>query len=158
MWTKELSADRPPRIEVMTGLARDQVDDLVQQLHQHGIWAVRRRRAPDPYRSVIVVLLYLRHNLSQDLLAELFACSQPTISRMVTLLIPALTDLLVPLAERVAERELASTVRVDGFLVPIGDRRKNTYTSGMYSGCEDGHAVAGFRFGSYSGWPSVPCV
>jgi hypothetical protein len=37
-------------------------------------------------------------------------------------------------AERVAEQELASTVRVDGFLVPIGDRRKNTYTSGMYSG------------------------
>jgi hypothetical protein len=25
-----------------------------------------------------------------------------------------------------AERELRSTVRVDGFLVPIGDRRKNT--------------------------------
>jgi hypothetical protein len=41
---------------------------------------------------------------------------------------------LSPLADRVADRELRSTVRVDGFLAPIGDRRrKNTYTSGMYS-------------------------
>lgn len=46
------------------------------------------------------------------------------------MLIPILTDLLAPLAER----ELCSTVRVDGFVAPIGDRRKNTCTSGMYSG------------------------
>ena len=71
----------------------------------------------------MVVLLYLRHNLSQNPLAELFCCSQPTVSRLVSLLIPVLTELLAPLAQRVAERELASTVRVDGFLVPIGDRR-----------------------------------
>jgi len=45
-----------------------------------------------------------------------------------------LAEVLSPLADRVAERELRSTVRVDGFLAPIGDRRKNTYTSGVYSG------------------------
>ncbi|MCP2322266.1 hypothetical protein HDA40_000773 [Hamadaea flava] len=118
----------------MTGLARDQVDDLVRQLAGHGLWSVQRRRALDPYRSVLVVLLYLRHNLSQHLLAELFGCSQPTISRLVTSLIPALTRVLTPLTNQITERELRSTVRVDGFLVPIGDRRKNTYASGMYSG------------------------
>jgi hypothetical protein len=118
----------------MTGLGRDQVDDLVRELASHGLWSVRRRRALDPHRSVLAVLLYLRHNLSQHLLAELFDCSQSTISRLVTLLIPVLTEVLTPLADRTAERELRSTVRVDGFLVPIGDRRKNTYTSGMYSG------------------------
>jgi hypothetical protein len=41
---------------------------------------------------------------------------------------------LASTAKATAQRELRSTVRVDGFLVPIGDRRKNTYTSGMYSG------------------------
>jgi hypothetical protein len=128
------SADRPPRVENMTGLAREQVDDLVAQLAESGLWQVDRRRALDPHRSVLVVLLYLRHNLSQRLLAELFGCSQPTVSRLVTLLIPMLADVLTPLAERVAQRELRSTVRVDGFLAPIGDRRKGTYTSGMYSG------------------------
>jgi Helix-turn-helix of DDE superfamily endonuclease len=80
----------------MTGLDRDQVDDLVLQLAGHGLWSVRRRRALDPHRSVLVVLLYLRHNLSQHLLAELFGCSQATISRLVTLLIPILTQLLTP--------------------------------------------------------------
>jgi hypothetical protein len=44
------------------------------------MWAVQRHRALDPYRLVLVVLLYLRHNLSQQLLAALFGCSQPTIS------------------------------------------------------------------------------
>jgi len=118
----------------MTGLARDQIDDLVQQPRTRGLWAINRGRALDPHHSVLVVLLYLRHNLSQQLIAALFGCSQPTVSRTITLLIPILTELLAPLAERVAERELRSTVRVDGFLVPIGDRRANTYKSGMYSG------------------------
>ncbi|MEV0269627.1 transposase family protein [Hamadaea sp. NPDC050747] len=122
------------RVENMTGLASDQVDHLVEQLTDGGVWRAHRHRALDPHRSVLVVLLYLRHNLPQRLLAELFGCSQPTISRLITMLIPILTDVLSPLAERVAERELRSTVRVDGFLAPIGDRRANTYTSGMYSG------------------------
>jgi hypothetical protein len=134
VWTHQPRADRPPRVEIMTGLTRDQVDDLVQQLRTRGLWAINRRRALDPHHSVLVVLLYLRHNLSQQLIAALFGCSQPTVSRTITLLIPILTDLLAPSADRVAERELRSTVRVDGFLVPIGDRRANTYKSGMYSG------------------------
>jgi len=83
---------------------------------------------------VVVVLLYLRHNMSQPLLAELFACSQPTISRLVSLLLPALTEILTATTQARADRELRSTVRIDGFLVPIGDRRESTYTSGMYSG------------------------
>jgi hypothetical protein len=93
-----------------------------------------RRRAVGPYRAVIVVLLYLRHNLSQALLAELFGCSQPTVSRLVSRLLPVITTVLTPLAEQVAAKALRSTVRVDGFLAPTGDRRANTYTSGMYSG------------------------
>ncbi|MDI1463433.1 transposase [Catellatospora sp. KI3] len=118
----------------MTGLTRDQVDDLVERVTGHGLWPLRRRRALDPRRAVVAVLLYLRHNLSQPLLAELFGCSQPTISRLVTLLLPVLTEVLAAVTQATAGRELRSTVRVDGFLVPIGDRRKDTYTSGMYSG------------------------
>jgi hypothetical protein len=118
----------------MTGLNTDQVDDLVTRVARHGLWPLRRRRALDPRQAVIAVLLYLRHNLSQPLLAELFGCSQPTISRLVTLLLPVLTDVLATTVQDRTERELRSTVRVDGFLVPIGDRRANTYNSGMYSG------------------------
>lgn len=117
----------------MTGLAGDQVTDLVVCVAAYGLWPLRRRRALNLRQSVTVVLLYLRHNLSQPLLAELSGRSQPTISRLITLLIPILTEVLTATAQATAEQELRSTVRVDGFLVPVGDRRKNTYTSGMYS-------------------------
>jgi hypothetical protein len=118
----------------MAGLTRDQVDRLVMDVYAHGSLDPARRRAVGPYRAVLVVLLYLRHNLSQALIAELFGCSQPTVSRLIGRLAPVITTVLTPHAEQVAARELRSTVRVDGFLAPTGDRRENTYTSGMYSG------------------------
>jgi hypothetical protein len=78
--------------------------------------------------------LYKSINLSQALIAELFGCSQPTVSRLVGRLMPILTTVLTRTAEATAQRELRSTVRVDSFLVLTGNWRKNTYTSGMYSG------------------------
>lgn len=55
-------------------------------------------------------------------------------SRLIGRLAPVITNVLTDNAERVAAQQLRSTVRVDGFLVPIGDRRQGTNTSGMYSG------------------------
>ena len=67
----------------MTGLSSDQVDRLVLGVYASGSLDPARRRVLGPYRSVLVVLLYLRHNVSQALIAELFGCSQPTVSRLV---------------------------------------------------------------------------
>lgn len=67
-------------------------------------------------------------------MAELFGCSQPTVSRLIGRLAPTITAVLADNADQAAARALRSTVRIDGFLAPIGDRRENTYTSGMYSG------------------------
>jgi Helix-turn-helix of DDE superfamily endonuclease/DDE superfamily endonuclease len=100
----------------------------------HGTVDPTHRRAVGPYRAVLVMLIYLRHNLSQALVAELFGCSQPTVSRLVGRLAPTITAVLTPHAEHAAAQALRSTVRIDGFLAPIGDRRENTYTAGMYSG------------------------
>jgi hypothetical protein len=109
------------------GWARCKVDRLVDQLvllvYADMGFTPGRRRAVGPYRAVIVVL-YLRHNLSQALLAELFGCSQPTVSRLVGQLLPVITTVLTH-ADQVAAKALCSTVRVDGFLVPTGDRRTN---------------------------------
>jgi hypothetical protein len=118
----------------MAGLSSDQVDRLVIAVYAHGGLDPARRRAVGPYRAVLVVLIYLRHNLSQALVAELFGCSQPTVSRLIGRLAPVITTVLTPTAEQITIKELRSTVRVDGFLAPIGDRRANTYRSGMYSG------------------------
>jgi Helix-turn-helix of DDE superfamily endonuclease len=118
----------------MAGLSSDQVDRLVIAVYAHGGLDPARRRVVGPYRAVLVVLIYLRHNLSQALVAELFGCSQPTVSRLIGRLGPVITTVLTPNAEQVVSKQLRSTVRVDGFLAPVGDRRANTYTSGMYSG------------------------
>ena len=117
----------------MAGLTSDQVDRLVIAVYAHGALDPARRRAVGPYRAVLVVLIYLRHNLSQALVAELFGCSQPTVSRLIGRLAPVITTVLTPNAEQMAAKEFRSTVRVDGFLVPIGDRREDTYSSGTVS-------------------------
>jgi DDE superfamily endonuclease/Helix-turn-helix of DDE superfamily endonuclease len=136
----------------MTGLSSEQVDRLVADVYAHADLDPAKRRVVGPYRSVLVVLIYLRHNLSQALVAELFGCSQPTVSRLIGRLAPTITTVLTPGAEHRAERELRSTVRVDGFLAPIGDRRENTYTSGMYSGkrhrCGFNVQVVGSAYGT----------
>lgn len=119
----------------MTGLTRDQVTDLVSLVRDRigDRFTVRGRRRLGLYRSVVVVLLHLRHNLSQAVIAELFECSQPTISRLLSLLRPVLIDVLAASAEAVQERELRSTVRVDGFVVPTGDHRLSEYKQQMWS-------------------------
>jgi hypothetical protein len=109
----------------MTGLTSDRVDRLVLDVYAAGNLDPHRRRAIGPYRAVLVVLMYLRHNVSQSLIAELFGCSQPTVSRLVGRLVPIITTVLTATADTVAERELRSTVRVDGFLVPTGARTRS---------------------------------
>lgn len=121
-------------MQIMAGLGPEQVDQLVADVYTTGGIDPARRVVVGPYRTVLMVLVYLRQNLSQALIAELFGCSQPTVSRWIGRLTPIITAVLSPTAEHRAERELRSTVRVDGFLAPTGDRRENTFTAGMYSG------------------------
>lgn len=124
-------------MQIMAGLAPEQTDHLVAAAHAAGGIDPGRRRVVGPYQTVLMVLMvlvYLRHNTSQALIAELFGCSQPTVSRWIGRLAPLITTVLTPAAKHREQRELRSTVRVDGFLAPAGDRRENTYTAGMYSG------------------------
>jgi hypothetical protein len=119
----------------MTGPTRDQVTGLVSLVRDRvgDRFAMRGRRRLGLYRSVVAVLLHLRHHLSQAVIAELFDCSQPTVSRLLTLLPPALIDVLAAIAETVRQRELRSTTRVDGFVVPTGDHRLTEYKQHMWS-------------------------
>jgi len=121
-------------MQVMAGLAPEQADHLVAAVYAADGIDPGRRRVVGPYRTVLMVLIYLRHNMSQALIAELFGCSHPTVSRWIGRLAPLITTVLSPAAEHREQRELRSTVRVDGFLAPTDDRRENTYTAGMYSG------------------------
>lgn len=121
-------------MQIMAGLCPEQADQLVADVYAAGGIDPARRRVVGPYRTVLMVLIYLRQNLPQALIAELFGCSQPTVSRWIGRLAPLITTVLSPAADHRADRELRSTVRVDGFLAPVGDRRHDTFTAGMYSG------------------------
>jgi hypothetical protein len=83
-------------MQIMAGLSREQGDRVVADVYAHGAIDPSRRRAVGPYRAVLVVLIYLRHNRSQALVAELFGCSQPTVSRLIGRLAPLITTVLTP--------------------------------------------------------------
>lgn len=117
----------------MTGLAAVQVDELVARVYQQLGAPLPGRRALTPYRAVLVVLVYLRQNISQHVLGELFDCSQATLSQAIARIRPVLNTVRAPLSEQMA-KQMHSTVRIDGFLAPTGDRRESTFTSGMYRG------------------------
>jgi hypothetical protein len=109
----------------MTGLAQEQVTDLVTAVSARvGVWQrpVGRPRAMGLYRAVVLTLFLLRHNNSQDVAGELFGCSQPTISRLFTLLYPLLGAVNTDLVAQVKAAAVNAPLLVDGFIAPTGER------------------------------------
>ena len=86
-----------------TGLYRDEIIDLCARIHEAtietgSVWPPKFGL----YKSVLVTLIYLRHNRIQEELGETYETSQSTISRAITGLTPLLAELLrghVPTAE-----------------------------------------------------------
>ncbi len=125
MWTKEITDGRPPRSERMTGLAQEQVTDLVNEVSARvGVWQrpVGRPRAMGLYRAVVLTLFLLRHNNSQDVAGELFGCSQATISRLFSRLYPLLGAVNADLVAQVKAEAVDAPLLVDGFIAPTGER------------------------------------
>lgn len=134
MATQQLPRGRPPRFQHCTGLDDEQLSDLVAAVHAViGPWQKPRgrRRALGLYMAVVVVLFYLRRNNSQAVEAELFGCSQPTVSRYLTVLEQVIGRCLEALEAEAAADRAHSTLIVDGFLVPTGERAQ---TKGLFSG------------------------
>jgi transposase len=123
-----------------TGLDEDDFDFLVEAVHE--ILAreeqpmerktVGRPHALDLPEQVHLTLLLLRTNITQQLAADIFGVSQPTVSlvksRVEPLIAHALADVGVPLAEAARGRTLV----VDGTHIPTGNRKATGRTN--YSG------------------------
>jgi DDE superfamily endonuclease/Helix-turn-helix of DDE superfamily endonuclease len=125
VWTKEITDGRPPRSERMTGLAQEQVADLVDAVSARvGVWQrpVGRPRAMGLYRAVVLTLFLLRHNNSQDVAGELFGCSQASVSRLFTRLYPMLGAVNADLVAQVKAEAANAPLLVDGFIAPTGER------------------------------------
>jgi len=87
-----------------TSLDRNQILDLCELIHtsQSGNLPAAGSRVLGLFRCIQVTLLMLRHNLTQELLADIHMVSQATISRVVAVYTPLIAEALqarVPGAE-----------------------------------------------------------
>ena len=111
----------------MTGLDRQQLSELVARVREvvGPEWekpAVGRPHVLPLCSAVVAVLFGLRHNVSDEVVAELFGCSQATITRYHEQLGTILRWVLRPETDAQYERAQREGVLVDGFVASVGDR------------------------------------
>jgi hypothetical protein len=126
----------------MSGLDSAQLDELEQMVREllEEPWdkGEGRPRELTLREALIVTCGYLRQNIIEDVLAEIFGIAQSTISRYITFLTPFVekaTEEDRPVAEDAAETTRGSIALVDGTLWPCwswdGERE---LWSGKYKG------------------------
>ncbi|MDG4789832.1 transposase [Micromonospora sp. WMMD1102] len=120
----------------MTGLPTDRLADLIGRVREivGDEWekpAVGRPHVLPLATTVIAVLFGLRHNLPDEVLAEVFGCSQATITRYHQILRPILRGVTRPEVDQRLAQTRREGVLVDGFLAPVGEREDY---HGLFSG------------------------
>ena len=105
-----------------TGLTSTQFATLRTALHQHLTWntPAARPRKLSLTQALKITLIYLRHNLTEELLADIFRVSQPTISRAIHRIenaLEKLPELSVPALETL--KNVPGSLVVDGTLIPV---------------------------------------
>jgi Helix-turn-helix of DDE superfamily endonuclease len=80
------------RVERMSGLSAEQIDELERRVSRllENPWdkATGRPRGLTLREALIVTCGYLRHNIVEEVWADVFGVAQSTISRCITLLTP----------------------------------------------------------------------
>ena len=120
------------RYQSTTGLAADQIEDLVARIWQ--IVQCRKEQAWPPvaglYRAVVITLVYIRQNLNQAAVGDLFEISQPTVSRIYRGILPLIGEALCLHVPDLKEAIRGRLVLVDGTDVPTGNRagHKDNYS------------------------------
>jgi hypothetical protein len=117
------------RVEAITGLVREQVDEVVRRVAGHlGAWEVTRPGgrpcALGLYDSVVLVVHLLRRNPVQQVAAEFFGVSQATVSRRWDLLRPIIATALADLIPHPSTIIRGGTGLTDGTLCPTWDWKK----------------------------------
>ena len=109
----------------MSGLDSEQLDELERRvgLLLETPWQseIGRPKGLTLRESIIVACGYARHNIVEDVWAEIFDTSQPTISRIISEITPLIEKATAecrPAAEEAKAAVCGQTVLVDGFLAP----------------------------------------
>lgn len=107
------------------GLSPAQASELIDRVRQ--VHAGR----PDQERydfempldeAVVMVLVMVRHNLAQQVTADLHGVSQPTVSRIFRYLLPILGMVTMMDRARLADALASGVVLIDGTPIPTGNR------------------------------------
>jgi hypothetical protein len=113
------------RFDRMSGLNSEQLDELEDRVAAllENPWGTGtgRPRELTLREAIIVASGYSRQNIIEDVWAEIFDTSQPTISRIITEITPLIekaTAEFRPTAEQAKAAVRGQTVLVDGFLAP----------------------------------------
>lgn len=105
-----------------TGLNSNQFATLITALNQHLNWnkPATRPRALTLNQALKITLIYLRHNLTEEILAEAIGVSQSTISRTIHHIEGALfklKELKAPALEPL--QNIPGSLVIDGTLIPV---------------------------------------
>ena len=108
-----------------TGLQLSQMQELVRRVHvalpRPWNLKVGRPKSCNLYRAVEIACMYVRQNCTQEFLADLRDISQPTVSRIVSDLVPIIKRVLeefVPNAKDAIEIVNGRACLVDGTITP----------------------------------------
>ena len=113
------------RYQRTTGLLLSQMQELVWRVQDRltAPWSqkIGRPRSCGLYRATEIACMYIRHNATQEFLGDLQGISQPTVSRIVTNLVPLIKAVLeefVPTAADAIEVANGRVCLVDGTITP----------------------------------------
>ena len=103
-----------------TSLERDQILDLCELIHtsRSGNLPPAGSRVLGLFRCIQITVLILRHNLTQELLADIHTVSQATISRVVAVYTPLIAEALQAWVPSVGDLDPNRQYIIDGTLVP----------------------------------------
>ena len=94
--TKTSDKRQAAAVNTTTSLDRNQILNLCELIHtsRSGNLPAAGSRALGLFRCIQVTVLTLRHNLTQELLADIHTVSQATISRVITVYTPLIAEAL----------------------------------------------------------------
>ena len=133
---RKLIEGRPLRGESMTGLRAGQLADLIGRVREIVGYEWQEPPIGRPHvlplpEAVVAVLFGLRHNLPDEVVAEVFGCSQATVTRYQQILQPILRWVTRPEVDQRLDQASREGVLVDGFVAPVGEREDH---HGLFSG------------------------
>ena len=100
-----------------TKISRSEVLDLCETIHASGPLPVFGARVLGLFLCVRLTLTYLRHNLPQELLAELYGVCQATVFRVISTYTPLIAACLNGSAPTVEDLDATAQLIIDGTLL-----------------------------------------